>query len=253
MAWRSCARAGHLVCRCNRAPLGALKGQQPPAFAVAFAWLAAAATAIFVLRLRAGIRLASAASGSAVLTLAAFLGLTYSGAVMNIFVATRHPIDAEIAAVTARVPDGVELVSIGPVDDVFLYYYGRPIRQLPDAEGIGRGERPWRWFCMGNGPNMPQFDLPYEPLGTISVEPAYSDHPHDVVIIGRRLRTPRPGSRPAVSVESRTDFSPFQLQASRTSGHFSAYPKFGRWPVEAASRRLHNAAGRRIYGFPDRL
>jgi hypothetical protein len=113
--------------------------------------------------------------------------MTYLGAIVNIFVATWHPIDAETAAVAAGLPDGVELVSIGPVDDVFLYYYGRPIRQLPPAEGLGHGERAWTWFCMGCGPNMPRFDLPYEKVATISVETAYSDHPHDVVIVGRRL------------------------------------------------------------------
>ena len=40
---------------------------------------------------------------------------------------------------------------------------------------------------MGCGPNMPAFDMPYEKLGVVSVEAAYSDNPHDVVIIGRRL------------------------------------------------------------------
>ncbi len=115
------------------------------------------------------------------------LGLSYIGAIINIFVATRHPIDAEIAAVAARLPDDVQLVSIGPVDDVFLYYYGKPIKQLPASEGIGHKEPPWTYFCMGCGSNMPAFDLPYEKLGVVSVEAAYSDHPHDVVIIGRRL------------------------------------------------------------------
>ena len=40
---------------------------------------------------------------------------------------------------------------------------------------------------MGCGSNMPAFDMPYEKLGVVSVEAAYYDHPHDVVIIGRRL------------------------------------------------------------------
>jgi hypothetical protein len=102
-------------------------------------------------------------------------------------VATRHPIGAEIAAVATRLPADVQLVSIGPVDDVFLYFYGKPIRRLPAAEGVGRHEPAWTYFCMGCGPNMPAFDLPYEKLGVVSVEAPYSDNPHDVVIIGRRL------------------------------------------------------------------
>ena len=121
------------------------------------------------------------------MAVAGLLGLAYSGAIINIFVATRHPIAAEVATVAARVPEGVELVSIGPVDDVFLYYYGKPIRQLPAAEGVGHQARAWTYFCMGCGSYLPEVDMPYEKLGAVSVEAAYSDQPHDVVIIGRRL------------------------------------------------------------------
>ena len=164
--------------------LGPSRGQQPVAFAVVFslAALAAMATAFWTSarpepwRQRLG-----------ALTVAAFLGLTYIGVIVNIFVATRHPIDAEIAAVAAGLPDGVELVSIGPVDDVFLYYYGKPIKQLPASAGLGHKEPPWTYFCMGCGPNMPAFDMPYEKLGRVSVEAAYCENPHDIVIVGRRL------------------------------------------------------------------
>ncbi len=121
-----------------------------------------------------------------ILTLAAFLGLAYRGAIVNSFIATWHPIGSEIAAATAGMPEGVEMVSVGPVDDVFLYYYGRPIRQLPAGAGIGREERRWTWFCM-NGPESPRFDPPFEALGTISMETAYVDHPRRTVVIGRRM------------------------------------------------------------------
>jgi hypothetical protein len=179
-----CAGIGIWIVAVTALRLGPFKGQQPPAFAIVFAAAAATATTIAISAAR---RFTPARERLAVLSLAAFFGLTYMGAVVNVFVATRHPIDAEIAAVAAQLPQGAELVSIGPVDDVFLYYYGRPIRQLPEVEGLGRTDPKWTWFCMGCGPNMPKFDLPYEQLGKISVETAYSDHPHDVVIIGRRL------------------------------------------------------------------
>jgi hypothetical protein len=121
------------------------------------------------------------------LAVAAFLGLSYVGVIINIFVAGRHPIDAEIAAVAAHMPKDVKLVSIGPVDPTFLYYYGKPIRQLPATEGTGHKERPWTYFCMGCGSRMPAFDRPYEKLGVVSVQAVYSDNPRSVVIIGRRL------------------------------------------------------------------
>ena len=179
-----CAGIGLWIVAATVFGLGPLKGQQSPGFAAVFAIVAAAATAIV---LWTSARSSPATERLGILTLAAFLGLTYCGAVVNTFIATRHPIADEVAAMAARLPEGVELVSIGPVDDVFLYYYGRPIRQLPAAEGIGRKDRAWTWFCMGNGPNLPRFDPSYEPIGKISVEPAYNDHPENVVIIGRRI------------------------------------------------------------------
>ena len=164
--------------------LGPSRGQQPAAFALVFALaaLAAMATAFW-----ASLRPEAWRQRLGALTVAGLLGLSYIGVVVNIFVATRHPIDAEIAAVAARLPDGVQLVSIGPVDDVFLYYYGKPITQLAETAGLDHQGPPWTYFCMGCGPNMPDFDMPYEKLGVVSVEAAYSENPHDVVIVGRRL------------------------------------------------------------------
>jgi 4-amino-4-deoxy-L-arabinose transferase-like glycosyltransferase len=164
--------------------LGPLKGQQPAAFAVVFTLTAAAATAVSFWAAR---RPNSTRQRLGVLTVGGLLGLSYIGVVGNIFVATRHPIADEVAALAAKVPADVQLVSIGPVDDVFIYYYAKPIRQVPASEGLGRAEPAWTYFCMGCGPKMPAFDLPYEKLGVISVEAAYSDNPHDVVIVGRRL------------------------------------------------------------------
>jgi 4-amino-4-deoxy-L-arabinose transferase-like glycosyltransferase len=164
--------------------LGPARGQQPIGFALVFALAAiAAATVCFW----ASARPEPWRQRLGTLTVGGLLGLSYIGVIVNIFVATRHPIDAEIAAVATHLPGDVELVSIGPVDDVFLYYYGKPIKQLPATDGIGNKTPPWTYFCMGCGPTIPPFEMPYEKLGVVSVEAAYSDHPHDVVIIGRRL------------------------------------------------------------------
>ena len=174
-AWVVAATALHL---------GPFRGEQPAAFAVVFAVAALAAMATC---LWAAARPEPWRQRLGSLTIAALLGLSYIGVIINIFVATWHPIGDEIAAVAAHLPGDVRLVSIGPVDDVFLYYYGKPITRLPASEGRSRQEPAWTYFCMGCGPNMPAFDMPYEKLGVISVETPYNDHPHDVVIIGRRL------------------------------------------------------------------
>jgi len=164
--------------------MGPFRGQQPLAFAIAFAMAAAVAAATV---LWASARPEPWRQRLGTLAIGSLLGLSYTGVIINIFVATRHPIGVEIAAVAARIPGDVELVSIGPVDDVFLYYYGKPIKRLAESEGMGHKEPTWTYFCMGCGSSVPEFDMPYEKLGVVSVESAYSDHPQDVVIIGRRL------------------------------------------------------------------
>ena len=164
--------------------LGPLRGQQPVLFTALFAMAAAAATAI---SFWAAARPEPWRQSLGSLTIAGLLGLTYAGAIVNIFVATWHPIADETAVLRALVPDDVQLVSIGPVDDVFIYYYAKPIKRIAASEGLGHGERDWTYFCMGCGSHLPEFDLPYEKLGVVSVESAYNEHPHDVVIVGRRL------------------------------------------------------------------
>ncbi len=163
--------------------LGGFHGQQPALFALIFALAAAAATAI---AFSTSATVSAGAERLGVLTLAAFLGLTYSGAIINVFVSTWHPIGAEVAAATTAIPKG-ELVSIGPVNHMFLYYYGRPIRLLSGNAAVAGQHPGWTWFCMNGGADMPRIDLPYEKLGTISMETAYSDNPRHTVIIGRLL------------------------------------------------------------------
>ena len=178
------AGSGTWIVAATALQLGPSHGQQPAAFAIVFFTAAAAATATAIW---ASARMEAWRQQLGTLAISGLLGLSYTGAIINIFVATRHPIDAEVAAVAARIPDNVQLVSIGPVDDVFLYYYGKPITRLARSEGIGDKQPPWTYFCMGCGSTMPAFDMPYEQLGVVSVEAAYCDHPHDVVILGRRL------------------------------------------------------------------
>jgi 4-amino-4-deoxy-L-arabinose transferase-like glycosyltransferase len=181
-----CAGLGLWIVAATVLRLGAAQGQQTAAFALGFALAAAAAAALV---LWGSARPTIALERLGILILAAFLGLTYRGAVVNTFIATWHPIGTEIADATAGMPEGVELVSIGPVDHPFLYFYGRPIRQLSAGAGVGCQEHPWTWFCM-NGPESPRFDPPYEKVATISMESGNTDNPRRTVIIGRRLSQP---------------------------------------------------------------
>jgi hypothetical protein len=94
----------------------------------------------------------------------------------------------------AQLPSDVHLVSIGPVDDIFMYYYANPIERLPadkaaEGQGGNAAESEWEYFCMGCGPNMPEVKFDYEKLAEVSVDAGYVDHPHDKVIVGRRRPT----------------------------------------------------------------
>ena len=163
--------------------LGPLRGEQPAAFAIVFALaaLAAMATAFW-----ASARPEPWRQRLGTLAVATVMGMGYIGAVANTYVATRPPLDTQIAAIAARLPDDVQLVSIGPVDHDFLYYYGKPVKQLPAIAGTGHKERAWTYFCMGEDRNMPAVDMPYEKLGVVLIDPANSDRPQSTVIIGRR-------------------------------------------------------------------
>jgi hypothetical protein len=104
---------------------------------------------------------------------------------MNTFVALREPITARIASVKEQLPPGTRLVSLGLVDDRFLYYYDEPIRLLKDGRGSD-----WTYFCVGNGPNRPACRFAYEEIARVSLHQNRQADVSECVVIGRRLRAP---------------------------------------------------------------
>ncbi|MGA2034627.1 MAG: glycosyltransferase family 39 protein [Thermoguttaceae bacterium] len=175
--------------------LAAEFGTQPPLFAALFVVAAAVLGGLTFwssgsrqpLHLRVGI-----------LGVATFLGLAWSGAVLNVLVATRQPMGTDIAAVKQRLPEGTRMVSLGPVDDRFLYYYGEPIRQLPAAAVAQEPPTDWSYFCMGPVTTpQPACDFAYETVGVVSNNAMRTEHPTEFILIGRRLSPPpRVGSGP---------------------------------------------------------
>ena len=119
---------------------------------------------------------------------AAFLGLTYTGVIVNVLSVRQQPIAAEVARLKDRLPAGVRLVSIGQVDPNFAFYYGEPIRQLSweDPEALRGGD--WTYFCLGFGAFRPKCEFAYEDVAKICCDPTVSEHPTHVVIVGCRKR-----------------------------------------------------------------
>ena len=67
---------------------------------------------------------------AAVASIALFAGLAYTGPMINIHVARWNDPTTAVAEVRKRVADPDKLVSLGPIDHRFAYYYQSPIEQI---------------------------------------------------------------------------------------------------------------------------
>jgi hypothetical protein len=132
----------------------------------------------------------SAATGhpkGAVLGLAALVGLLFSGLVTNVVIARARPLAQHMAEVRQRLPKGAQLVSIGPADPTFAFFYGEPMRQLPWKPAELEKETDWTYFCVDLRDSRVKCDFPYEEVALACCEPHDSPHPVGIVMIGRRL------------------------------------------------------------------
>jgi 4-amino-4-deoxy-L-arabinose transferase-like glycosyltransferase len=168
-------------------------GQQPPLFAGVY--LAACAALGLATFWAAGRPLALPPRLGA-LAVAAFLGLSYTGAVTNALRATGQPVRQNVAQLKERLPREVRLVSIGPVEPMFAYYYGQPIRQIPKRQLGAHWHEDWEYFCTGYDQTQPECSFPFEELGSVSCNPMAAAAGKNMVLVGRRLKTDS-AARPA--------------------------------------------------------
>ena len=124
---------------------------------------------------------------------AVFLGITFTGPILQAQVETGEDVAAAVAKFKAALPPGTKLVSFGPVHHLFAYHYRDPIELRPlSLEGI-RVTDDAPYFCYGwcDTPYRP-IELPYfwQPVATISCERSRKPRPLFVVLVGRRLPTP---------------------------------------------------------------
>ncbi len=127
-------------------------------------------------------------SGVALLSVAVFLVLTLAGVRDNILIHTSEPTAEAVADLKRHLPPDTRLVSLGPVFHVFVYYYGDPIPILPRSGRESALPACGAYFCFDESASPPvKVNFPWEPIAKISCERRHRPHPHDVVVVGRRL------------------------------------------------------------------
>jgi 4-amino-4-deoxy-L-arabinose transferase-like glycosyltransferase len=126
-----------------------------------------------------------------VLTLAGFLGLTYSGIVLSAQMGGSNDPSADVIAVRRMIPRGERLLSFGLVHHLFAYYYQEPIelRKLTDTQAPSDFSNTYFCFVDDPGFETPEIPFEWERVAEISCERARSNNPLTKVVIGTRSRT----------------------------------------------------------------
>jgi hypothetical protein len=117
---------------------------QPRWFSIAFGLLAMSAVWMLWKCYRVPARFAPI---SAVITVALFVGIAYSGIMINVNAARWNDLSQDVAELKKHLPQGEALVSFAPIEHRFEYYYGAPIAQLEWPRELGDLPSGVEYFC----------------------------------------------------------------------------------------------------------
>lgn len=132
-------------------------------------------------------------AGAAVMAVAAFLGLTFTGLLMNNLIRRSEDVAGRVADLKRRLPPDARLVSFGRAHHPFVYHYGQTIpwldwpRQADDRSATAEFD----YFCFHSvrGRRKP-LPFEWEEVGVISCDRYRREHPVDAMVIGRRKIVP---------------------------------------------------------------
>ncbi|MFK7765924.1 MAG: ArnT family glycosyltransferase [Mariniblastus sp.] len=183
---------------------------QPPFFAVTFGLTCLVTSCICFFDFRTEGTTYRTAS---VVSIGLVFGMIASGALINANTKTWNDPTAQIQDLKSQFPIPEKMVSLGPIDHRFAFYYESPIEQLPwptaqtplpnnveyfvftrrpqdtpKERAAGRGRS---WFVT---PGTVPFE--WEELATINSNRVIREHPRCVIVLGRKIRP----SRTAVDV-----------------------------------------------------
>jgi 4-amino-4-deoxy-L-arabinose transferase-like glycosyltransferase len=126
---------------------------------------------------------------SAVLALAWFMAITFSGILTDVRVCNSEDQATAVARLKERLPAGTRLVSYGHTDALFAYHYGEPIEARPFPTRAADAPEDGVFFCyhrFGRGPLVLPF--PWQEVETISMERDRRRPPDRDIVIGRAVR-----------------------------------------------------------------
>jgi 4-amino-4-deoxy-L-arabinose transferase-like glycosyltransferase len=132
----------------------------------------------------------------ACLTLAAFMGLSFTGLMMNALIRRAEDVAGRVAELKLRLPPGARLVSFGRAHHAFVYHYGQTIPWLdwPAKQDATPAEAAadWDYFCFHSvrGRRKP-LPFEWEEVAAISCDRYRREQPVDTMVVGRRLGQPR--------------------------------------------------------------
>ncbi|MCC7084393.1 MAG: glycosyltransferase family 39 protein [Pirellulales bacterium] len=162
---------------------------QPAWFA---AWYATSAIVAALLLLRSWNRWSGRAATICTLVIAAFLGLTVSGAAVNSLVALDPQAERQIAELRRRIPADEPLGSFGLVETLFSYHWRRPIDYVRRELPLTARQLPprFQYFCYsGNKADRVELPFPWRVEGVINCDRTTESNEGKVVVVGRRLAT----------------------------------------------------------------
>jgi 4-amino-4-deoxy-L-arabinose transferase-like glycosyltransferase len=125
----------------------------------------------------------------ALIAITLFIGLTYTGAVVNTAIRTSEDVGASVARLKQQLPADARLVSLDKTHHRFAWHYREPIPVVPwpaDAQSLPEGVT---WFCYEqSGPSQKPLPFAWERVAEVSVERNRMEKPWDKVVVGRVLR-----------------------------------------------------------------
>ena len=141
--------------------------------------------------LRVGAR--GSATQIAIVSVATFVGLTWTTAVLNVQLRTANDTTAPaVAALREGLPPGTHLASFSWVDPLFAYYYRAPIRYVPWPTSGETIDPAITYFCYGNDSPLPgPVTVDYDEVARISCDRNQGKPDHRVVIVGKRKEPAR--------------------------------------------------------------